>query len=76
MAKALAKGIVFVSYAHADRARVEPLVTALKKRFNIFWGAESPECLIGGGFHNTRAFNKLSTKSSYGLRTAPVIKAP
>lgn len=40
MAKALAKGIVFVSYAHADRARVEPLVTALKKQFNIFWDGD------------------------------------
>ena len=40
MAKALSKGIVFVSYAHAVRARVEPLVTALKKQFNIFWDGD------------------------------------
>ena len=40
MAKSLAKGMVFVSYAHADRARVEPLVAALKTRFNIFWDAD------------------------------------
>jgi hypothetical protein len=33
------KGIVFVSYAHADRARVEPLVEQLKPRFNVFWDA-------------------------------------
>ena len=27
---------VFVSYAHADRVRVEPLVDLLKTRFNVF----------------------------------------
>jgi hypothetical protein len=40
MAKALAKGIVFVSYAHADRARVEPLVMVMKKQFNMFWDSD------------------------------------
>lgn len=34
------KGIVFVSYAHADRARVEPLVEQLKPRFSVFWDAK------------------------------------
>jgi TIR domain len=30
-------GMVFISYAHADRERVEPLVNALVARFNVWW---------------------------------------
>jgi hypothetical protein len=32
--------MVFVSYAHADRTRVEPLVKALAARFNVWWDKE------------------------------------
>lgn len=31
------KGMVFVSYAHDDRQRVEPLVKFLAKHFNVWW---------------------------------------
>jgi TIR domain len=31
------QGLVFVSYAHDDRSRVEPLVEALAARFNVWW---------------------------------------
>ena len=31
------KRLVFISYAHADRARVEPLVKVLASRFNVWW---------------------------------------
>jgi hypothetical protein len=37
MAAVRPKGIVFVSYAHADRARVAAVVEQLKPRFNVFW---------------------------------------
>lgn len=37
MPKSKPRGMVFVSYAHADSARVEPLVKALAKRFNVWW---------------------------------------
>jgi TIR domain-containing protein len=40
VAEPVAKGMVFVSYAHADSARMKPLVTELKTRFNIFWDAD------------------------------------
>jgi hypothetical protein len=30
-------GLVFVSYAHEDRERVEPLVRFLAPRFNVWW---------------------------------------
>ena len=39
MASVRPKGIVFVSYAHADRVRVGALVEQLKPRFNVFWDA-------------------------------------
>jgi hypothetical protein len=31
------EGLVFISYAHDDRARVEPLVDQLARRFNVWW---------------------------------------
>lgn len=31
------KGLVFISYAHTDRERVEPLVKVLAARFNVWW---------------------------------------
>ena len=37
MARRKQKGMVFVSYAHADRERVEPLVKVLANRFNVWW---------------------------------------
>src|SRR5688500_348283 len=40
MAPRKPKGIVFISYAHDDHERVEPLVKLLAKRFNIFWDKE------------------------------------
>jgi len=40
MAKRKPHGMVFVSYAHADRARVEPLVNALAAQFNVWWDKE------------------------------------
>ncbi|MCP5416268.1 MAG: toll/interleukin-1 receptor domain-containing protein [Chromatiaceae bacterium] len=33
-------GLVFVSYAHQDRQRVEPLVKALATHFNVWWDRE------------------------------------
>ena len=40
MAQRRPKGMVFVSYAHEDRKRVEPLVRALAARFNVWWDRE------------------------------------
>jgi hypothetical protein len=40
MAGARPKGIVFVSYGHADRDRAAQLVAQLKSRFNVFWDAD------------------------------------
>ncbi|MGH9336036.1 MAG: toll/interleukin-1 receptor domain-containing protein, partial [Vicinamibacteria bacterium] len=39
------RGMVFVSYAHADKDRVEPLVSFLARRFNVWWdrGIETGE---------------------------------
>lgn len=37
MPKRRPKGMVFVSYAHADHQRVEPLVQFLAERFNVSW---------------------------------------
>jgi hypothetical protein len=37
MAKRKPKGMVFLSYAHADQKRVAPLVRLLSARFNLFW---------------------------------------
>jgi len=37
MAERKPQGMVFVSYAHADRRRVEALVNALAARFNVWW---------------------------------------
>jgi hypothetical protein len=37
MPASLPKGIVFVSYSHADKVRVGLLVDQLKTRFNVFW---------------------------------------
>ena len=37
MAAARPNGMVFVSYAHKDRERVEPLILELQSRFNVFW---------------------------------------
>jgi hypothetical protein len=34
------KPLVFISYAHADRPRVEPLVNVLTSRFNVWWDRE------------------------------------
>jgi len=34
------EGIVFVSYAHADRRRVAPLVKFLAARFTVWWDKE------------------------------------
>ena len=40
MAQRRPKGMVFVSYAHEDRERVESLVKALAARFNVWWDRE------------------------------------
>ena len=40
MAQRRPKGMVFVSYAHEDRKRVEPLMKALAARFNAWWDRE------------------------------------
>jgi hypothetical protein len=37
MAQRRPKGMVFVSYAHEDLKRVEPLMKALVARFNVWW---------------------------------------
>jgi hypothetical protein len=37
MPKRRPNGMVFVSYAHADRQRVEPLVNFLATLFNVYW---------------------------------------
>jgi TIR domain len=40
MPQVKSKGIVFVSNAHDDRMRIEPLVKILASRFNVFWDKE------------------------------------
>ena len=48
MARRVTKGLVFVSYAHADRMRVEPLVRFLAARFNVCGTPASSSARRGG----------------------------
>src|SRR5215207_4052729 len=49
------KGLVFVSYAHTDRVRVEPLANALAGRFNVWWDRD----LVLGGTWRQALMEKL-----------------
>lgn len=40
MARRRPEGLVFVSYAHEDQRRVEPLVKLLSEHFNVWWDQE------------------------------------
>jgi TIR domain len=51
------KGMVFVSYAHVDRKRVEPLVNLLAARFNVWWDKEIE---LGPSYRST-LMKKLDT---------------
>ncbi len=51
------KGMVFVSYAHVDRNRVEPLVDLLAARFNVWWDKEIE---LGPSYRST-LMEKLDT---------------